>query len=477
MERIEKTVFISYRRTNFSWAVAIYQNLTHNGFDVFFDYTGIASGDFERVILGNVTARAHFLVLLTPSALERCGEPGDWLRREIETALEDRRNIVPLMLEEFDFGSPSVGGQLTGKLAALKSYNGLRIVPEYFFEAMDRLRKIYLNVRLTAVLHPASAIAKAAANEESIAANGAPPVPKEELIAYLWFERGFAATEPDEQIRCYNEAIRLKPDFAGGFTNRGIARYEKGDLDGAIQDSNEAIRLAPAYPTAFNNRGRTRHKRGDIEGAIADYSEAIRIDQMYAYAFNNRGMARDDTGDLDGAIQDYSEAIRLKPDFSIAFNGRGWARYNKGDLDGAMADYNEAIRFDQKNAEAFNNRGVARYARGDRDGAVADYNEAIRLSKGLSHPFVNRGKARYDAGDLLGAFRDYDEAIELGSDGPNALWYRAQAYEKASDLAAAVADLQTYLDLGGGHRNKNQEKVEHKIAELKEKIQSLANPS
>jgi len=70
MERVEKTVFFSYRRTNIPWALAIFQNLTQNGYDVFMDYGGIASGDFERVILGNITARAHFLVLLTPSVLE-----------------------------------------------------------------------------------------------------------------------------------------------------------------------------------------------------------------------------------------------------------------------------------------------------------------------------------------------------------------------------------------------------------------------
>ncbi len=48
VERVEKTVFLSYRRTNLPWALAIFQNLTNNGFDVFFDYEGIASGDFER---------------------------------------------------------------------------------------------------------------------------------------------------------------------------------------------------------------------------------------------------------------------------------------------------------------------------------------------------------------------------------------------------------------------------------------------
>src|SRR3984885_12506777 len=80
MGRIEKTVFISYRRTNIPWALAIFKDLTHHGYDVFFDFNGIASGDFERVILENIPARAHFLVLLTPSALERCDDPRSRLR-------------------------------------------------------------------------------------------------------------------------------------------------------------------------------------------------------------------------------------------------------------------------------------------------------------------------------------------------------------------------------------------------------------
>src|SRR6266436_10307097 len=113
MERIEKTVFISYRHTNFPWALAIFQNLTQHGYDVFFDYNGIASGDFERVIVGNIIARAHFLILLTPSALEHCNDPEDWVRREVETALVHQRNIVPLMLEGFDFGAPKIASPLT----------------------------------------------------------------------------------------------------------------------------------------------------------------------------------------------------------------------------------------------------------------------------------------------------------------------------------------------------------------------------
>jgi tetratricopeptide (TPR) repeat protein len=379
MERIEKTVFISYRRTNIPWALAIFQNLTQHGYDVFFDYNGIASGDFERVILGNITARAHFLVLLTPSALERCDDPADWLRREIETALASQRNTVPLMLEGFDFGTPKIASQLTGTLAALKHYNGLSIPPEYFLEAMGRLRDRYLNVPLTGVLHPASLSARRAAKEQKAAANVAPAVQEEELTAQQWFERGFAAAGVDEQLRFYSEAIRLKPDYANAFNNRGLARSDKGDVEGALQDYSEAIRLKPDYADAFNNRGIARSDKGDLEGALQDYSEAIRLKPDYATAFYNRGNARRAKGDLEGALQDYNEAIRLKPDLATAFYNRGNARRDKGDLDGAQQDYNEAIRLKPDLATAFYNRGIACSDKGVLEGAQQDYNEAIRL--------------------------------------------------------------------------------------------------
>jgi lipoprotein NlpI len=312
LERIDKTVFISYRRTNIPWALAIFQNLTQHGYDVFFDYNGIASGDFERVILGNITARAHFLVLLTPSALERCKEPTDWLRREIETALDSQRNTIPLMLEGFDFGTPKIAEQLTGRLAALRHYNGLSIPPEYFLEAMGRLRDRYLNVPLSAVLHPVSVSAQQTTTAQKMAAQAAPVVEEKELTAQQWFERGFSATDVDEKIRFYSEAIRLKPDYAGAFYNRGVARGATGDNEGAIQDYNEVIRLEPDDAAAFYNRGNSRRATGDNEGAIQDYNEAIRLKPDDADAFINRGVARGATGDLQGADEDFKQAKRLQ---------------------------------------------------------------------------------------------------------------------------------------------------------------------
>jgi tetratricopeptide (TPR) repeat protein len=468
--RIEKTVFLSYRRTNAPWALAISQNLTGQGFDVFFDFNGIASGDFESIILGNIRARAHFIVLLTPSALERCSNPDDWLRREIEAALELKRNIVPLMLEGFNFSTQTIASQLTGKLATLKSYGALPVPVEYFDEAMDRLRSKYLNVALDTVLHPVSSTVRQAARVEQAAASAAPTVTQDALSAQEWFERGFNAEDREEKLYYYNQAIRLKPDFADAYNNRGLLLKQAGDVDGAIADHTKAIELNPEHGLAYYNRGISRDDKGDLDGAIEDYTRAARLRPQDPDVYYNRGISRKSKGDIDGAIADYAEAIRLNGDYANAYNNRGLALREKGDTEAAIRDYNEAIRSRPDDALAYYNRGIARDARGDRDGAIEDYTKAIRRNPDYTNAYYNRGISRKAQGDVNGALEDYTEAIRTSPDHANAYYNRAQIWKQRERTAAAIADYQKYLDVGGGERDGDTEKVEEMIRDLQKKL-------
>lgn len=184
MLRIEKTVFISYRRADVYTALAVYENLKNQGYDVFFDYRSISSGDFEQIITSNIRARAHFIVILTPTALDRVNEPGDWLRREIELAIDEKRNIIPLFFRGFRFKASTNSGVtkllrlrtpevLTGKLKNLSRYNGLNVHEDYFEEAMNRLCTEYLNKPLDTVLHPVSTEVQKVVREEQTAADEA----------------------------------------------------------------------------------------------------------------------------------------------------------------------------------------------------------------------------------------------------------------------------------------------------------------
>jgi tetratricopeptide (TPR) repeat protein len=358
----------------------VFQALTISGFDVFIDYEGIATGDFESIILENVRSRSHFLIMLTPSSLERCAEPGDWMRREIETAMAAKRNIVPLTLEGFSFSSSAILKQLTGGLKPLSKYQAIGVPNEYFLAAMDKLRKRLHETQLEAVSHPPTPIAAQAAREQIAAATAAPPVEENALLAQQYFEQAYALSDPDEEIRLNTMAIELKPDFVEAFFNRAIARKAKGDLDGALSDYDEAIRLKPDYTVAFNNRG----------------------------------IARQEKGDLSGALSDYDEAIRLKPDYAVAFNNRGAARQAKGDRDGALSDFNEAIHLTPDNAKAFQNRGIVRQVQGDLDGAMLDYDKAIRLAPDYIDPFYNRGTLNEKLGDKVTAAADFQRYLDLG---------------------------------------------------------------
>jgi tetratricopeptide (TPR) repeat protein len=321
MGRIEKTVFISYRRTNVPWALAIYQNLTYNGYDVFFDYESIPSGSFEKVILENIRTRAHFLIILTPSALERCKEPRDWLRREIETAMDERRNIVPLMLEGFDFGSPLVKEALTGKLASLNAYNGLRVYSEYFFPAMEKLRDQFLKVELSDVALPQLTVEVRAITEtQKTAADVANPVGKEQLTAQEWFERGYVFQRDknrDEAIRCYMEAIKLDASIALAYYNLGILlthldlkRYEEAETA-----YRKAIELNPSNANVYSNLAVLLHinlKR--YEEAEIMYRRAIELNPSMITFYNNLAILLRLTDRIEEARPLLEKMIEISPE-------------------------------------------------------------------------------------------------------------------------------------------------------------------
>ena len=74
-----KTVFISYRRDVAGKVIArtLKQELTHRGYDVFLDVDNVDAGHWEAQILAQVPSRVHFLLVLTPGALDRCAEEND----------------------------------------------------------------------------------------------------------------------------------------------------------------------------------------------------------------------------------------------------------------------------------------------------------------------------------------------------------------------------------------------------------------
>ena len=149
--------------------------------------------------------------------------------------------------------------------------------------------------------------------------------------AYTHFHRGFAcqnradeAPTPEEKqqqyaesIKHYTEAIKLKPDDASTYNNRGNAYVDKGEVDNAIRDYNTAIKLKPNDAVAYYNRGNTYSDKGEVDNAISDYNTAIKLKPDFARNYNNRGLAYLKKGDFGNAIKDFDTTIQLKPEAHV----------------------------------------------------------------------------------------------------------------------------------------------------------------
>ena len=195
----------------------------------------------------------------------------------------------------------------------------------------------------------------------------------------------------EKAIERYNEVIRLKPDLANAYYNRGVAYGAKVNHDRAIQDYDRAIALKPDLAKTYYNRGNAYRAKGDHARAIQDYDKAIALNSELAEAYNNRSDVYRAKGDYDRAMDDDIKAMILNPDLAKAYNNRGLAYGAKGDFDRATQDYTKAIRRNPNDAATYYNRGEACLLLKEWDKARSDLtaarNRGVDIAKFFSSTF------------------------------------------------------------------------------------------
>jgi tetratricopeptide (TPR) repeat protein len=137
-------------------------------------------------------------------------------------------------------------------------------------------------------------------------------------IYYKIFKSG--NNRADDAINMYTLAIRLKPDYAAAFHNRGIVYASK------------------IYSRLINN-----NYQENLKEAIADFTEAIRIRPFEAAYYFSRGDKYSELGEHRKAIADFSESLRLRPDISKTLLLRGQEYLASGEEDKAKADFDEYL--------------------------------------------------------------------------------------------------------------------------------------
>lgn len=95
----------------------------------------LRSGDFNTKLYSVIEECTDFILILSPDALNRCQNEDDWVRREVEYALERGKNIIPVMLRGFEFP-----GNLPPSLEQLRFKNGIPASTEFFEAFIQKLQ-------------------------------------------------------------------------------------------------------------------------------------------------------------------------------------------------------------------------------------------------------------------------------------------------------------------------------------------------
>jgi tetratricopeptide (TPR) repeat protein len=136
------------------------------------------------------------------------------------------------------------------------------------------------------------------------------------------------------------------------YNNRGVAYRLKGEYDKSIGDFNEAVRLRPNFANAFNNRGVAYRNKGDLDHALADYHQAINLKPDYLAAFYNRGLVLVDKSEYARAIDDFNIVLQIDPQNPLVLFRRGQAFLKKGEVEAGNADIAAAQAIKPDIAEA-----------------------------------------------------------------------------------------------------------------------------
>ena len=127
----------------------------------------------------------------------------------------------------------------------------------------------------------------------------------------------------DQAILCYEEAVKLKPDYVDAHNNMGVYLKEIGEINKAVISYQKAIKLKPDYAMAHNNLGICFYDLAQPKQAALCYKRAIKLKPDYADPHSNLGNILKDLGRVDEAILSYQKAIKLNPAFIDAYNNLG----------------------------------------------------------------------------------------------------------------------------------------------------------
>jgi tetratricopeptide (TPR) repeat protein len=203
------------------------------------------------------------------------------------------------------------------------------------------------------------------------------------LILFLFIQTGCKTTSSELTQRALNAR------FAGMVSSEGIIAIKNHEYNRAIQIFTRAIKIYPEDANHWSNRGVVYLLLGEYQMALSDLNRAIEISNTInsdkqkmrdlAGYFKNRGIINERIGEYDKAILDYDRSIEITPSDSGLYSNRALVYHKKSKYVESIDDYNKALEINNKNSSA--NNGLSWILATCKDDKYRDGSKAILLAK------------------------------------------------------------------------------------------------
>ncbi|WP_420349051.1 tetratricopeptide repeat protein [Pelagibius sp.] len=267
--------------------------------------------------------------------------------------------------------------------------------------------------------------------------------------AYVYGNRGHALAMLGHFRAAYDDleaAIALDPSDARLYAYYGHYLGLQGRFEEAIGKLDRALELHPTDLDSLIERGNAKSELGDLRGAIADYSRVAEIDPEEEWAYANRANALQLLGDPEEAMKDLERALAIAPDNVNALGLRGELLSNQGRYEEARESLEAALAIDADNSYSLHTYGGVLYSLGHWDKSLEAYDRALSSDPSNSFHRAARGYLRLRLGNTGAALEDFDMALADDPDVFQFYLYRAHAlawadrgFDAAKDIDSALA--------------------------------------
>jgi tetratricopeptide (TPR) repeat protein len=276
--------------------------------------------------------------------------------------------------------------------------------------------------------------------------------PDQDLQYVLLVNRGlnrFQRGQLDKAAADYNEAIRSRKESSVALAELGHVYQKEGKFAEAIEQFNRAIAIKPDWAPLYRERAKLRRARPDSSpadraAALDDIKLAIQHEKIdssvLAVDHTSRGEVLYEDERFDEALEESQLALKIAPSHVDAQVLQVRVLLKLRHYDEAISACDMAVQNGKKSAVLYELRGLAKSRSSDYSGAISDYSRALELSPNDANLLVHRGWSYLFFDSPKPALADFQAAVSIDSKHGEALAGRGMAHARLGDHRAAVAD-------------------------------------